>query len=158
MDFKKKFTKDEWNEILSYCYEKEYQANENILNIGEIYHTLYYLKSGVIEIVIKNIEEEELKLGDISEGALFGELGFLDGNPRSALTRALMEVQVVMLERNKFFELKSKNLELSFKLLWEIACCIGHRMRITNSMMKSKVFNQPNQITKLKEIQNLEVE
>lgn len=145
-DFKKNFSQDEWKEITSYFEAKTFLTAENILNLGEIHHALYYLKSGIADIFIKNVEGKEFFLGDISEGSIFGEIGFIDSNPRSAIIRAQIDVELDMLDRDNFMKLKENNIELAFKILWAISTSIAHRLRITNSMMRTNYLESEKKI------------
>ncbi|MFA6914896.1 MAG: cyclic nucleotide-binding domain-containing protein [Parachlamydiales bacterium] len=141
-DFRKNFTKEEWEEISTYYEEKSYESSEEILKFGEIKRDFYYLKSGVADVFITNIEGNEIKLGDISEGTLFGEMGFLDGHPASVVVKAQTEVIVDTMDNAKFMELKSKNIELAFKFLWFISCLLANRLRITSSKLKIASLEQ----------------
>jgi len=73
---------------------KEYDAGETIIKKGEVDHWVYFLVSGEVKIVKGEKTFAVLKGG----GELFGEMGVIDGSPRSASVWALTKTLVLGLD------------------------------------------------------------
>ncbi len=61
----------------------------------------YVLKEGAIEIVRKSSEGEQV-LGKVEKGAIFGEMAIIDGSPRSASARAVIDCKVQEVDKKAF--------------------------------------------------------
>lgn len=71
-----------------------YEAGEIIINEGEFDNRVFFLIFGHLEIAVKeNVVGNLKRLGDV-----FGEMGIIDGSPRSASIRAAKTSLVVSLD------------------------------------------------------------
>jgi len=66
---------------------------ELLFGEGENSRAMYYVKSGMIRI-FKKKGESEIEIDTVRAGQVFGELAFLDGNPRSASAEALTDCEL----------------------------------------------------------------
>ncbi len=73
------------------------QPGDILIKEGERSNELYWLLQGEM-VVYRMKHEHEVVLNHLKEGALIGELAFLDQKPRSASVRALTECQLHVLE------------------------------------------------------------
>ena len=73
------------------------QPGQILIKEGERSNQLYWLLQGEV-VVFKMKENHEVVLNHLKEGALIGELAFLDQKPRSASVRAVTECQLHVLE------------------------------------------------------------
>ena len=76
----------------------------------------YVLKEGAIEIVRKSSEGEQV-LGKVEKGAIFGEMAIIDGSPRSASARAVIDCKVQEVDKKAFLEYLSKQPEAAFNMM-----------------------------------------
>ena len=79
-----------------------YSAGQPIFNYGDPGHAMYILRSGEVEIYVKNDQGEKIVLETSQAGDIFGEISLLDGGPRTAWADALGEVEVLRLDREHF--------------------------------------------------------
>ena len=80
---------------------KKYQKGELIFKQGEYASCMYDISQGKVGIIANYGEDSEKTLTELEEGASFGEMGMLEGYPRSATAVVLedgTEVQVVTAE------------------------------------------------------------
>src|SRR5579864_9009862 len=75
----------------------QYAAGETIFNYGDPGHALYIIRSGVVEIFIKNDQGEKIVLETSGPGDIFGEISLLDNGPRTAWVAAINDVEVLRL-------------------------------------------------------------
>jgi len=73
---------------------RRYDAGETIINEGEFDNQVYFLIFGDLEITVNgNVVGSLKRLGDV-----FGEMGIIDGSPRSASITAVRTSLVVALD------------------------------------------------------------
>jgi HlyB family type I secretion system ABC transporter len=73
-----------------------------IVREGEVADALYLLVSGRARVLKQGESGEEVPLGLLQPGDSFGEMGLLDGAPRSATVRASSDVVALRLDRSIF--------------------------------------------------------
>jgi CRP-like cAMP-binding protein len=79
--------------------------------------TLYVLESGRVRIFILSESGQEISLNIYGPGEVIGELGFLDGQPRSASAVALEPTVAFALRREDFFQRLEDHPRLAVRLL-----------------------------------------
>ena len=88
---------------------KIYQKGEFIFKQGEYASCMYDICQGKVGIIANYGEDGEKTLTELGEGASFGEMGMLEGYPRSATAVALedgTEVRVVTAESVQLLRLR----------------------------------------------------
>ncbi len=108
---------------------KEYEAGETIIKKGDTDHWVYFLVSGEVKIVKGEKTFAILKQG----GDLFGEMGVVDGAPRSASVWALTKTMVLGLDCSELNE-DRKRLASVFQYTVFRLCAesLAERLRLTN--------------------------
>jgi CRP/FNR family cyclic AMP-dependent transcriptional regulator len=76
--------------------------------------------------------DEPVMLGRLGCGALFGELGVLDGKPRSATVKAVTDMDIAVLDRPGLARLIETIPEVACALLGAIIVRVADRLRATN--------------------------
>lgn len=82
---------------------------------------------------------EAVALGQLGPGAVFGELGILDGKPRSATVTALTDMSVAVLDRPSLARLIDELPGVACALLSAIIVRVGERLRATNMRVQDLV-------------------
>jgi hemolysin D len=80
----------------------------------------YVLTEGVIEI-IKTTKGEQLVLGKIEQGTIFGEMAIIDGFPRSASARAAADCKVQEIGHKDFIKYISKKPDAAFSIMTRLS-------------------------------------
>ena len=96
----------------------------------------YVVLSGRIAIARKSSDGRESFLALMGPGEIFGELGFLDGQDRSARARALEESTVLMVP---YAELRALY-ESNPSLLWGAVQLLAHRLRDMDRVVADGAF------------------
>src|SRR5579871_6413287 len=76
---------------------QRYQAGEMIFNFGDPGHALYIVRSGEVEIFLKNDQGEKIVLETAGAGDVFGEVSLLDDGTRTAWVVALTDAELLRL-------------------------------------------------------------
>ena len=61
----------------------------------------YIVQEGLVEI-FKNVGDEEVVLGTVEKGGIFGEMALIDDQPRMASARAATATTVIVIARQNF--------------------------------------------------------
>lgn len=88
--------------LLSRMQHRVYQADVPIVNKGDCADRFFLIEEGRVKVVIYTEDGEEVILGTITKGEYFGEMGLLDGEPRSASVIALELTQTLSIDRSQF--------------------------------------------------------
>ena len=79
-------------ELAARATTRRYRRNEYICHAGEPATRLFVVQSGRLAIAVRARDGRESVAAVLGPGALFGELPFFDGEPRSSDARALTPV------------------------------------------------------------------
>jgi CRP/FNR family transcriptional regulator, cyclic AMP receptor protein len=112
---------------------KTFGKADVIIEKGSYGTAAYVIKSGSVEVV-NIINNKKVVLAILDEGQIFGEMGLVDDQPRSATVSALEDVQLAVLNRDNFNQLFEKDP----KVLLPIIKALFERLRTVNRMLVSK--------------------
>lgn len=79
------------------------QAGDRIFKEGEDGNTAYVVQSGEVEI-FRTVADQDVVLGRIGQGGIFGEMALIDSKPRMASARASKGSTVIIVSRAMFEE------------------------------------------------------
>ncbi len=77
---------------------REIKANHYIFREREVGDLAFIIDSGTVEIV-KNADGNEVVIGTLGKGAMFGEMALIDKVPRMASARAVERVTLTVVPR-----------------------------------------------------------
>lgn len=112
------------------------QRNVVLFEEGAEPHEFYLVMAGRIAIAQESEDGRESLLALMGPGELFGELGFLDGQDRSAQARALEESKVLVVP---YAELRLLY-ENHPTALWSAVQLLARRLRATDRALSDTVF------------------
>jgi CRP/FNR family cyclic AMP-dependent transcriptional regulator len=95
--------------------EHQFTEGESILSQGQAGDTLYILRSGSAEVT-SEATGERIHIADATEGALFGEMTVLTGEPTSASVIATGACETYRITRDNLSKLMAGNQNLVFAL------------------------------------------
>jgi CRP-like cAMP-binding protein len=72
----------------------------------------------------------------LDSGALIGELGLIDGLPRSATVRAVTELDLAVLERGALTRLMNEKPSIACRLLANVLATLATRLRTANQKIR----------------------
>lgn len=92
-------------------------AGEILFRVGEPGEALYIVKSGEIELFIKDTAGQKIVLNIAEKDDLFGELAMIDKKPRTATALALTATELYALKRNDLLFVFGKKPEMALNLM-----------------------------------------
>ena len=141
----KEFSEHELNSFLKAGKLREYEANEIIIKEGVFDCWVYFLISGVLSVEKKGQQVSTLRRC----ADMFGEMGVIDGSPRSATIRASSKALILAFDAS-VIERKIKTRQIHF-------CYIIYRIfaevlavRLRNTTAEHIKIKKENQILKMK--------
>lgn len=103
-----------------------FQRGEVLFREGEVGDFVCLIVDGEVE-VIKELGDRRVVLGTVKAGEFVGEMGVLEGHPRSASVRALSDGHVELISRGAFLKRVAEDGETALKLLLRLS----ERLRAT---------------------------
>ena len=95
---------------------KRFEQDEVLFRQGDPSDFAILIHSGSAD-VLRDAGDEAIVLGSVHAGEFVGEMGVLEGRPRSATVRAAAPVEAEVIERQAFLDRVSDEPELARKLL-----------------------------------------
>jgi SulP family sulfate permease len=124
------FTESEIQFLKERMVRKEYHRNEKVIGTLEVSRDLFFLTHGSVSIRIPvGAEGHTKRLATYPAGAIFGEMAFLDGAPRSAEVVCDEQSVVYSIIYEEFESLSRKEPGLALKLIRNIAIEVSRRLR-----------------------------
>jgi CRP/FNR family cyclic AMP-dependent transcriptional regulator len=119
-----------------------FSPGQSIFNYGDPGNALYIIRSGEVEIFIKNDQGEKIVLETSKPGDIFGEVSLIDNGPRTAWVTAIGEVEVFRLDRAHFEDYLRQYTPAALNLLSVIA----RRLRKSDDVIRRTVTRNVNDV------------
>jgi CRP/FNR family cyclic AMP-dependent transcriptional regulator len=123
-----------------------FESGNTIFSYGDPGHALYIVRSGEVEIYIKNDNGEKIVLELSKPGDVFGEISLLDDGPRTAWVSAVGDVEVMRLDRAHFEEYVRLYTPAALNLLRVTA----RRLRTSDDYLRRTVARNANNVEALR--------
>lgn len=115
----------------SHLEQIEYEPDALVFRAGDDADGLFVLRKGCVSVSLQGAQGRK-RLASFAQGVVFGELGLLDGGPRSANVVADEASVALRLKRKAFEKIRTENPELAAKLLFNLGVEMATRLRYTN--------------------------
>jgi CRP/FNR family cyclic AMP-dependent transcriptional regulator len=120
-----------------------FAPGEAIFNFGDPGNALYIVRTGEVEIFVRNHEGEKIVLETSQPGDIFGEVSMLDNGPRTAWVTAISDVELLRIDRVHFLDYVSQYPPAALNLLSVAA----RRLRKTDEVIRRTVTRNVNDVT-----------
>jgi len=116
-------------------------AGETLFKAGEPGESLYLVRSGEVELFIKDTAGQKILLAIAGPGEVFGELALLDRGPRTATALALSDAELLELDRDDLLLLFQKSPKAALRLL----AAMSHMTRKADELLRTRVSRNANE-------------
>ncbi|MFQ5581299.1 MAG: cyclic nucleotide-binding domain-containing protein [Mariprofundaceae bacterium] len=114
------------------CLQEEaFSAGQKIITEGQPGGMLYILRSGKASVEDSNRYEGRINIADVEEGALFGEMTFLNNQMATADVTASEDCVVYKLSHTDFSDLMREQQQLAYSIFTLI---LNHQSKVILSM------------------------
>jgi len=120
---------------------RELAAGDTLFKAGEPGEALYVVRSGEIELFIKDTAGQRIALALVGAGEMFGELALLDQGPRTATAIAMSDTELLELDRDDLLLLFQRSPAAALRLL----AAMGRMTRKADELLKTRVSRNANE-------------
>ncbi|HEY5900652.1 MAG TPA: SulP family inorganic anion transporter [Burkholderiales bacterium] len=122
---------------LEACMEpRALKDGEALFRRGDTGHELFLIRKGAVRIVLPIQDGQGHHLATFGRGDFFGEMSFLDREPRSADAIASGDTELYVLTRERFDQFAADHKRIALNLLEGLARSLAIRLRYTNSELR----------------------
>jgi sulfate permease, SulP family len=122
---------------LAACMQsRSLKDGDTLFRRGDTGDELFLIRKGAVRIMLPIQDGQAHHLATFGRGDFFGEMSFLDREPRSADAIASGDTELYVLRRERFEELASEHKRLALNLLEGLARALAIRLRYTNSELR----------------------
>ncbi len=125
-------------EILKISEIKKFPSQVTLFHEYDDYErTMYVIISGRVEIKSKSIKTKEMiPIFSAGKGLTFGEMSFLDNQPRSASIITIEPTEAFMISKKFFDQLLEQKPKVAAKFLLGLSNILSRRLRATDQKLK----------------------
>jgi uncharacterized membrane protein len=120
---------------------KNMDAGMTLFSAGEPGDSLFVVRTGEVELYIKDTAGQKIVLTVAGAGEIFGELALLDRGARTATAVALTDTELLELDREDLLLLFEKTPAAALRLL----AAMGHMTRKADELLKTRVSRNVNE-------------
>ncbi|HPA72642.1 MAG TPA: SulP family inorganic anion transporter, partial [Spirochaetota bacterium] len=117
--------------------EKKFAGGEKIFSLGDPGGDIYFIKKGSVRIDLPLVNGSAHHVTTFNRGDFFGDMSFLDREPRSADAIAAEDVELYVLARGRFDEAATEYPEIAGIFFSRLAYEIAHRLRVNVKELKA---------------------
>jgi uncharacterized membrane protein len=116
-------------------------AGETLFQAGQPGESLFIVRSGEIELYIKDTAGQKIVLTVSRAGEMFGELSLLDSGPRTATAIALLDAELLVLDRDDLLLLFQKRPDAALHML----AAMSRMTRKADELLRTRVSRNVNE-------------
>ena len=116
-------------------------ADHTLFQAGDPGDSLFIVRVGEIELFIKDTAGQKILLTRAEQGDMFGELAMLDTGPRTATAVALMDSEVLVLDRDDLILLFQRKPEAALHML----AALSGLTRKADELLRTRVSRNVNE-------------
>lgn len=132
---------DEIAELAAVVDTQKLGAGEILFHAGDLGASLYIVKSGEVELFIKDTAGQKIVLKNAVEGDIFGEVSMLDSRPRSATALTLTETELFVLDHDDLLLLFRKKPDAGLNML----AAMSAMLRKSDELLRTRVARNVNE-------------
>jgi CRP-like cAMP-binding protein len=120
--------------LLAFTSERvQFADRQRFFSQGDISDSAYVILEGRADVLL-NTPTGEIKVAELEDNALVGEMGILSDTPRSATIMASQPTTALRIDRRVFLELLAQFPQMSLSVMRELA----KRLEQTNAKLVAK--------------------
>ena len=119
----------------------ELKQGSRLFETGDRGDELYIVRTGKVEIFIRNVAGEKIVLTVAEKGDLFGELSMLDSLPRTATAVAIEDTELIVLNRDNLLFFFQKKPDAALDMI----AAMGAMIRKADDILRTRVSRNVNE-------------
>ncbi len=138
VDLFKSLGEDELRLLSDLLKSQTYEKGEAVIHENEESDALYIIVEGTVKVCLKGTDGKEILIEKLGNGQFFGEIGLLDGKPRTADVICIGPAKMLKLSREDFYGLVKRNPAIFHNMVIELC----ERLRRANDLIKGANISQ----------------
>ena len=122
----------DWDLILAHSEVRRFASGEELIRAGDVDRSLYVLAAGTVCGIAPTGTRD---FRTIAAPSIVGEMGFLDGGPRSLTIVARTDGEIIRLTYDAFEVISAKDAELGRAILFDLARIVTSRLRTATARL-----------------------
>lgn len=118
------------------CSISDFDENELVLDFDDDTHDVFLIVSGRVRVILRIATGREVILGELGEGAFFGELAAIDGTRRSANITAMVRTRLIRVPQSVFRTILREEPDVALALM----SAMSDRIRGLNTRLAEHSF------------------
>jgi SulP family sulfate permease len=129
---------DDWAAIRAHAELVHVRPGEAVIGEGDTDRALYIVVDGILEATVpQGRRGRERRVSTMEAGTVIGEVGFFDGQPRSAMVRAVTDAKLLRLGHDGFEFLAAKEPALGRAILFDLGRVLALRLRAVEALNRT---------------------
>jgi CRP/FNR family cyclic AMP-dependent transcriptional regulator len=128
-------SEEDWEKLLGHTDARRFRAGDELIRAGDVDRSLYIVTEGVLEVFLPQQAGGSKQFKSIEAPAVVGEVGFVDGGPRSTTLRAQTDGELRRLSFEAFEVLAAREPDLGRAVLLDIGRILSHRLRVATDFI-----------------------
>ena len=125
------------DKLAKYLNKVEVKSGQLIASIGEESDEVFFLETCTASAFIIDSHNTERRVSGAGRGAIYGEIGFFLGIPRTAIVRADTDGELYSLNRNALAEMEREEPELAAAIIRYLAQIVTERLASTTRSLQA---------------------
>lgn len=125
------------HQLAHYLEKSKVSAGQVLTRIADKSDRVFFLESCTASAYIMDSNNIERRVSGAGRGAVYGEIGFLLGIPRTALVRTDTEGEIYVLSREGLAEMEREEPELAAAIMRYLAETVTERLASTTSALRA---------------------
>jgi uncharacterized membrane protein len=127
--------------LASHVEAVAYPKGHLLFSFGDPGDSLYVIRSGEIEVFVRDNAGTRIVLETGRAGDFFGEMSLLDGGPRTASVVAIQDLEALRVDRGDLVQLLERHPKAAVALL----AAMGRRLRQTGELLRHTATRNANE-------------
>jgi len=123
--------------VLHYTEARRYSSGEVAVRCGDVDRSVYVIAAGSFEVVVPTPTGPQ-RVAVLRDGDIFGDLAFLDGEPRSADVRAIEDSEAFIMTPASFDRLRLAHPRLALSFVLDLGRILSRRFRDSSRLLAAR--------------------
>lgn len=129
----KTMTNDQMEKIAAVAHTETLAIGDDVFSQGDKARALYLIKFGSIKICQRTKSGETIEVARLGTGSHFGEMSFMDNEPRSASATTVEKTELIIVPYEKLTTVLKNDTALAVSFYRELAHFLAGRLRLTTT-------------------------
>ena len=125
-----------WDRLLQFVERRAFRSGEEVIRRGDVDRALYIVVDGNLEARVTESRGGRGAAVPVPSGSVIGEIGFFDGQPRTATVTAVTDGEMLRLSFDSFQTLAVREPDLAQAMLLDLGRILAIRLRQTDEFIR----------------------